>query len=248
VLADDNFATIAHAVEEGRTVYDNLKKAITFILPTNGGEALIVVAAIALGTTLPLTPVQILWVNMVTAVTLALALAFEPAESDVMRRAPRRPNEPILSGFLIWRVIFVSAILLVGTFGLFVWERSQGAGVELARTVAVDTLVMIEVAYLFNTRHMREPVINRAGLLGSRPVLIAIAVVIGLQLLFTYAPPMQTLFDTRPVSLLSWCLIMLVAAAALFLVEGEKWVCRWRSRRPSDTSAGACRNYPPTTS
>jgi magnesium-transporting ATPase (P-type) len=231
VLADDNFATIAHAVEEGRTVYDNLKKAITFILPTNGGEALIVVAAIALGSTLPLTPVQILWVNMVTAVTLALALAFEPAESDVMRRPPRRPQEPILSGFVIWRVIFVSAILLLGTFGLFVWEQSRGAGVELARTVAVDTLVMIEVAYLFNTRHLRDPVINRSGLLGSRPVLIAIGVVLGLQLLFTYAPPMQVLFDTRPVSLLSWCLIVLVAVAALLLVEAEKWVCRRRGRR-----------------
>jgi magnesium-transporting ATPase (P-type) len=231
VLADDNFATIAHAVEEGRTVYDNLKKAITFILPTNGGEALIVVAAIAFGTILPLTPVQILWVNMVTAVTLALALAFESAESDVMQRAPRRPNEPILSGFLIWRVAFVSAILLLGTFGLFVWERSQGAGIELARTVAVDALVMVEIAYLFNTRHLRDPVINRAGLLGSRPVLIAIGVVLGLQLLFTYAPPMQVLFDTRPVSLLSRCLIVLVAAAALLLVEGEKWVSRRLSRR-----------------
>ena len=228
VLADDNFATIAQAVEEGRTIYDNLKKAIIFILPTNGAQALIVVAAIALGMTLPLTAVQILWVNMVSAVTLALALAFEPAESDVMRRAPRRPDEPILSGFLVWRVAFVSAILLLGTFGLFAWERSQGAGIELARTVAVDALVMIEVAYLFNTRYLRDPVINRAGLLGSRPVLIAIAVVLGLQLLFTYAPPMQVLFETRPVSLLSWCLIVLVAAAALILVEAEKWVSRKR--------------------
>jgi magnesium-transporting ATPase (P-type) len=168
---------------------------------------------------------------MVTAVTLALALAFEPAESDVMRRPPRRPQEPILSGFVIWRVTFVSAILLLGTFGLFVWEQSRGAGIELARTVAVDTLVMIEVAYLFNTRHLRDPVINRSGLLGSRPVLIAIGVVVGLQLLFTYAPPMQVLFDTRPVSLLSWGLIVLVAVAALLLVEAEKWVSRRRSRR-----------------
>jgi magnesium-transporting ATPase (P-type) len=231
VLADDNFATIANAVEEGRTVYDNLKKAIAYILPTNGGEGLIILAAILLGTTLPITPVQILWVNMVTTVTLALALGFEPAESDVMRRAPRRPDEPILSGFLVWRVAFVSAILLLGTFGLFVWERSEGAEIELARTVAVNTLVMFEVAYLLNTRHLRDPVLNRAGLLGSRPILIAIGLVVGLQLLFTYAPPMQVLFDTRPLSLLSWCLIVLVALAALFLVEAEKWVSRRRSRR-----------------
>jgi magnesium-transporting ATPase (P-type) len=229
VLADDNFATIAHAVEEGRTVYDNLKKAIAYILPTNGGEGLIILAAILLGTTLPITPVQILWVNMVTTVTLALALGFEPAESDVMRRAPRRPDEPILSGFLVWRVALVSTILLLGTFGLFVWERSQGTGIELARTVAVNTLVMFEVAYLFNTRHLRDPVLNRAGLLGSRPVLLAVALVVGLQLLFTYAPPMQVLFDTRPVSLLSWCLIVLVAVAAMVLVEAEKWMSRRRS-------------------
>jgi magnesium-transporting ATPase (P-type) len=237
VLADDNFATIAHAVEEGRTVYDDLKKAITFILPTNGGEGLIIVAAVLLGSTLPLTPVQILWVNMVTAVTLALALAFEPAESDVMRRAPRQPSEPILSGFLIWRVAFVSAILLVATFGLFVWERSQGAEVELARTVAVNVLVIVEVAYLLNTRHLRDPVINRAGLLGSRPVLISIAIVIALQLLFTYAPPMQVLFDTRPAPVSSWGLILLVATAALILVEVEKWIGRSRSRRAFDAKA-----------
>jgi magnesium-transporting ATPase (P-type) len=163
---------------------------------------------------------------MVTTVTLALALAFEPAERDVMRRMPRRPSEPILSGFLIWRVVFVAAILLLGTFGLFVWERGQGATDELARTVAVNTLVMIEIAYLFNTRHLRDPVISRAGLLGSRPILIAIGIVLGLQLLFTYAPPLQVLFDTRPISLVSWCLILLVAAAALLVVELEKWVGR----------------------
>jgi magnesium-transporting ATPase (P-type) len=226
VLADDNFATIAHAVEEGRTIYDNLKKSIIFILPTNGAEALIIVAAILLGGTLPLTPVQILWVNMVTAVTLALALAFEPAESDVMRRAPRPPKEPIVSGLLIWRVAFVSAILLLATFGLFVWERSQGADIEVARTAAVNTLVMIEVAYLLNSRYLRDPVINRAGLLGSRPVLISIGLVIGLQLLFTYAPPLQVLFDTRPVAVSSWSLILLIAAATLVLVEGEKWLRR----------------------
>ena len=177
VLADDNFASIAHAVEEGRTVYDNLKKAITFILPTNVGEALIIVAAIVLGQLLPITPVQILWVNMITAVTLALALAFEPAENDVMQRPPRQPREPILSAFLIWRVALVAVILVAGTFGLFLWEQAQGAEIELARTVAVNTLVMFEVFYLFNTRYLRAPVLNRAGLFGSRPVLISVAVV-----------------------------------------------------------------------
>jgi len=230
VLADDNFATITHAVEEGRTVYDNLKKAIIFILPTNGGEALTVVAAILLGRLLPITPVQILWVNMVTAVTLALALAFESPESDVMKRAPRRPDEPLLSRFLVWRIMFVSTILLFGTFGLFLWEREHGASVELARTVAVNTLVMFEVFYLFTTRYLRRSVLSREGFLGSRPVVIAVAIVIALQLVFTYAGPMQALFFTRPIPVSSWVLILLVASSVLFLVEAEKWVIENHSR------------------
>ncbi len=226
VLADDNFASIAHAVEEGRTVYDNIKKAVTFALPTNGGEAFTIIAAIALGRVLPITPVQILWVNTITAVTLGLALAFEPAEADMMERPPRRPGEPILSRFLVWRIVFVSAILVAGIFGLFLWEREHGAGIELARTVAVNTLVMFEVFYLLNTRHLYAPVLNREGLLGSRPVLIAIGLAIAFQLLFTYAPPMQHLFETRPVDLGSWARIVATASMVLFLVEIEKWATR----------------------
>ncbi len=157
VLADDNFASIAHAVEEGRTVYDNIKKSILFILPTNGGEALTILAAIALGTMLPVTAAQILWVNMITAVTLALALVFEPAESDVMRRKPRDVHAPMLSGFMTWRILFVSVLMVIGTFGLFLWERLQGTDIETARTVAVNTLVIAEVFYLFNTRYPDRP-------------------------------------------------------------------------------------------
>jgi potassium/sodium efflux P-type ATPase len=157
VLADDNFASIAHAVEEGRAVYDNLRKALLFILPTNGGETLTLIAAILLGRALPITPVQILWVNMITAVTLALALAFEPSEGDVMKRPPRAPNAPILSGFLLWRIAFVSLIIVVGVFGLYLWERSRGADIEFARTVAVNTLVMFEVFYLLNARYIFSP-------------------------------------------------------------------------------------------
>ena len=126
VLTDDNFSTIAHAVEEGRTVYDNLKKAIVFIMPTNGGEAGMVLIAILFGMTLPITPVQILWVNMVSAVTLALALSFEKSEADVMRRPPRAVNEPLLSGFMLWRIVFVSALLTLGPMALFLWESARG--------------------------------------------------------------------------------------------------------------------------
>ena len=144
-----------HAVKEGRTVYDNLIKAILFILPTNDGEALIILAAILFGFhQLPLTPVQILWVNMVTAITLALSLAFESPEQNVMQRPPRNAYESMLTPHLIWRVMFVSVILMSGTFGLFLWEMDQGASIEHSRTVAVNTLIMFEIFYLFNSRYI----------------------------------------------------------------------------------------------
>ena len=231
VLADDNFASIAHAVEEGRTVYDNLKKAILFILPTNGGEALIILAAILFGFhQLPLTPVQILWVNMVTAVTLALSLAFEPPERNVMRRPPRNTSEPMLTPHLVWRIAFVSIILMSGTFGLFLWEMEQGANIERARTVAVNTLVVFEIFYLFNSRYITAPVFNRAGLTGNRYVLIAIGVLIVFQLGFTYLAPMQSLFGTTQIDFSIWLRILAVASSVLFLVELEKYVVRRMER------------------
>lgn len=233
VLVDDNFACIADAVEEGRVVYDNLKKAIMFILPTNGGEAFTIMAAIAFGRVLPITPVQVLWVNMITAVTLALALAFERAETNVMQRTPRHPKEPLLSGFLIWRIAFVSTILVAGTFGMFLWERSQGTDVALARTVAVNTLVMFEVFYLFSTRFLHTSVLNTAGLFGSRPVLIAIALVIIAQMAFTYTPQMQLLFGVQALSVEHWIAIVLVASSVLWLVELEKQVMLWRPAHQS---------------
>lgn len=226
VLADDNFASISHAVEEGRTVYDNIKKAILFILPTNGGEALVIIAAIALGRALPITPVQILWVNMITAVTLALTLAFEPSEKNVMQRAPRESDVPLLSRMFIWRITFVSFILMTGTFGMFLLERNGGATIEHARTVAVNTLVLFEIFYLFNSRYIFEPVLNREGLTGNKYVLIAIGLLILFQIIFTYADPMQTMFGTTSIDLLTWCRIILVASSVLFLVELEKAILR----------------------
>ncbi len=227
VLADDNFASIAHAVEEGRTVYDNLKKSILFILPTNGGEALIILAAILLGFhQLPLTPVQILWVNMITAVTLALALAFEPPEEHVMRRPPRDSDEPLLSRHLLWRIAFVSVILMAGTFGLYLMEMQQGMSIEHARTVAVNTLVMFEIFYLFNSRYITAPVFNRAGFTGNRYVLIAIGVLLVFQLAFTYLEPLQLLFGTTSLDGEIWLRIVLVAVSVLFLVELEKYIVR----------------------
>ena len=231
VLADDNFASIAHAVEEGRTVYDNLKKSILFVLPTNGGEALIIIAAIVMGRMLPITPVQILWINMITAVTLALTLAFEPAESKVMQRPPRSPKEPILSGFLIWRIIFVSLIIVTGTFGLFLWERDHGASIELARTVAVNTVVMFEIFYLFSARYLLAPSLNYEGLFGNRYVLYAIALLIPIQLGFTYLGPMQILFATTAMDINAWLRVIMVASTVLILVEIEKLLLRKYSKK-----------------
>ncbi|MFP4560296.1 MAG: HAD-IC family P-type ATPase, partial [Thiohalorhabdus sp.] len=231
VLADDNFASIANAVEEGRTVYDNLRKAILFLLPTSGGEGFTIMAAILLGVTLPFTPVQVLWVNMVTAVTLGLALAFEPTEPGVMRRPPRPPEAPILSGFLIWRVAFVSALLLAGTFGHYLWMEWQEAEVATARTVAINTLVMGELVYLFNSRYILEPVLNRSGLLGSRAVLLAVAVLVVLQALFTYAPPLQFLFGTAPLRPEEWGIILAFGVALFLVVELEKAFFRHRRQR-----------------
>jgi len=224
VLADDNFATIAEAVRAGRTVYDNLKKTILFILPTNGGEALVLIAAILLGATLPITPVQILWVNMVTAVTLALALAFEPAEPDVMRRPPRTADEPILSGFLIWRVFFVSLLFLGAISGKFALARAQGASIEEARTIVVNTLVVLEIFYLFSVRYLKASSLTWRGVLGTRAVLIAVAVVTALQILFTYAPFMRLFFDTRPLSLAQGAQIIAVGIGVLLVIEIEKWL------------------------
>ncbi|NOQ90786.1 MAG: HAD-IC family P-type ATPase [Gammaproteobacteria bacterium] len=234
VLADDNFASIAHAVEEGRTVYDNIKKAILFILPTNGGEALIILTAILFGfKQLPLIPVQILWVNMITAVTLALALAFEPPEKNVMQRPPRDAHEPMLTPYFIWRISFVSIILMSGTFGLFLWEMDGGASIEHARTVAVNTLVMFEIFYLFNSRYITASIFNWAGFTGNRYVLIAIAVLIVFQLGFTYLAPMQVLFGTTAIGLNIWLRILLVSSSVLFLVEIEKYLARQSIARKS---------------
>ena len=229
VLADDNFASISNAVEEGRTVYDNIKKSIAFILPTNGGQAGIIVAAILLGRVLPITPVQILWVNMVTAVTLALALTVEPAEPGVMARPPRDPKEPLLTRHTLWRISFVALIMVLGVFGLFLFELSSGAPLASARTVAVNTVVAFEIFYLFNSRFLLDSALSRRGFFGSGYALLAIIGVIALQAGFTYAAPMQHLFDSAAIGPVSWARILLVASSVLVLVELEKRIVRTAS-------------------
>ncbi|MFA6122160.1 MAG: cation-transporting P-type ATPase [Sideroxydans sp.] len=232
VLADDNFATIAHAVQEGRTIYDNIKKAIVFIMPTNGGEAGIVVITIVFGMALPLTPVQILWVNMVTAVTLALSLSFEKAEPDVMQRAPRAASEPILSSFMIWRISFVSILLALGVVALFLWEIARGTSLEMARTVAVNALVMGEIVYLFNCRYLLAPIRTWQDFTGNPYVLLSIAVLVVIQLAFTYVPFMQSLFGVVALNATAWGLIIGFGVLLFVAVEMEKWVIiKLNSRR-----------------
>jgi magnesium-transporting ATPase (P-type) len=226
VLADDNFATIVRAVREGRAVYDNLKKFILFMLPTNGGEALVVIAAILLELTLPLSPAQVLWINMVTSGTLGLALAFEPAEGDIMGRRPRSPGTPLLSGFFVWRVLLVSVLMMLGAFGLFYWELQAGTSVEQARTMAVNAVVVAEMFYLLNSRFIIAPVCNRSGLLGNPYVLLAIAACIPLQLAFTYWGPLQTVFGSTDLAAGDWLKIVAAGVLVFCIAELEKRVIR----------------------
>ncbi|MBS0511952.1 MAG: cation-transporting P-type ATPase [Proteobacteria bacterium] len=226
VLADDNFATIATAVREGRAVYDNLKKFILFMLPTNGGEALVVIAAILFELTLPLTPAQVLWINMVTSSTLGLALAFEPAEDGIMGRRPRPPGAPLLSGFFVWRVALVSVLMMTGALGLFLWELQLGNDIDTARTMAVNAVVAAEMFYLLNSRYIFAPVTTRDGLFGNRVALAAIAACVPLQLAFTHLPVMQDIFGSSGLTGIEWAKVLAAGLMVFALAEFEKLVIR----------------------
>lgn len=225
VLTDDNFASIEAAVEEGRGTFDNLTKFIVWTLPTNIGEGLVILAAIFAGTTLPILPVQILWINMTTAVLLGLMLVFEPKEPDIMKRPPRDPKEPILTCILIWRIIFVGFLLLLGTFGLFAYEQSNGAGVKEARTVAVNMLVMGELFYLFNCRSLTKSVFE-VGFFSNFWVFGGAGLMFVLQLLFTYMPFMNKAFHSSPISPDAWGRIVSAGVLVMLVVGMEKWIVR----------------------
>lgn len=226
VLADDNFATIANAVREGRGIYDNIRKFVLFMLPTNGGEALIVIAAILFELVLPLTPAQVLWINMATVSTLGLALAFEPAEDDVMRRSPRDPRAPLISWFFAWRLLMVSLLMMAGALGLFLWEIERGANLETARTMTVSAVVAAEMFYLVNSRYIFRSVLSREGLFGNRYVLLALAACTVLQIAYVYAAPLQAIFGSAPLTPAE-CLKVLLAGMLVFIVaELEKAAIR----------------------
>ena len=222
VLLDDNFASIERAVEEGRTVFNNLKKTILFILPTNGGECLTLVAGLLLGTLLPILPLHILWINLVTTVALAITLAFDPVDPDVMLRAPRDPKSPLIDRSLVWRIVYVSVLMALGTFGLFFYELEAGSSLEVARAVAVNVIVFFEVMYLFNSRHLSGSILNRRGFFGNRIIWWGIVAVIASQLLFTYWPVMNSLFRVAPLDTWMWLRVLGAAILLFLLVESEK--------------------------
>lgn len=230
VLTDDHFATIEAAVEEGRGVFDNLVKFIAWTLPTNLGEGLVITAAVFANVALPITPLQILWINMTTAVLLGLMLAFEPKEPGLMQRQPRNPEQPILTRHLLFRICLVGVLLLAGAFGLFEWELSQQATLAKARTVSVNVFVFGELFYLFNCRSLRYSMF-KVGVFSNPWVLVGVSAMIALQLLFTYWPVMQQLFGSAAIGQDEWLLILAVSLAIYAIVGLEKLMLRRFGKR-----------------
>jgi Ca2+-transporting ATPase len=223
VLTDDNFATIEAAIEEGRGIFDNLVKIISWTLPTNIGEGLIILIAILLNEVLPILPVQILWINMVTVTLLGLVLGLEPVEPGIMKRKPRDPDAPILSKMVIRRIILVGILILIGAFGLFEWEILRGQPLEVARTVAVNMVIFIEIFYLLNSRSLVYSPF-KIGFFKNRWLWFGIAGMVLLQILFTYAPFMQSIFSTGPLGFDEWWRILAFSFASFVIVEIEKWL------------------------
>ena len=222
VLADDNFASIAAAVREGRTVYDNMTKVISWTLPTSAGEATTIIFALLLGMTLPVTPAQILWVNTITAVTLGLALAFEPTEAHTMLRPPRARGEPLLSGALVWHVVLVSMLFVGGVFGVYQYAIEQGHSVDLARTIAVNTLVVMEIFHLFFIRNISGTSLTWKAVRGTPVVWAVVIVIVVAQFAFTYLPSMQAVFATESVPMVDGLIVIGIGVALFTVIELEK--------------------------
>ncbi len=226
VLADDNFATIKAGVEEGRGVYDNIRKSILFLLPTNTAQSLVIILAVLAGLALPITPVQILWVNMATAITLALALAFEPLEANVMRRPPRPISQGLVTSFVAVRVIWVGLLLTVGAFTLYDLVLQASENDALARTMAVNVLVAGQISYLFNCRRWQESSLELKYLFANPWAWVTAGLLIIMQLGFTYLPFAQQIFGTAALPGDYWTMIVGFAVLVFILVELEKLITR----------------------
>ncbi len=228
VLTDDNFATIEAAVEEGRGVFDNLRKFIVWTLPTNVGEGSIILVAMLFGLVLPVLPVQLLWVNMATSLFLGLMLVFEPKERDLMNRAPRDPKLPLLTVALIWRTGLIALIMILGAYWLYFYEtRVGGESLAAARTAVVNVIVMVQVAYLMNCRSLNHSLFY-LGFFSNPLVLAGATGMILLQIIFTYVSWMQRLFHTAPLDRGAWLRIAGVSVLSFGVVELEKFLRSWR--------------------
>ncbi len=224
VLTDDNFASIAAAVREGRTVHDNLKKVISWTLPTNVGESMVVVLALLAGLALPITAVQILWVNLITGITLGLALAFEPTEAGTMARPPRPRDAPILSGELVWHVVLVALLFMAAVFGIFNYAMDRGYPLALAQTMSMNMLVVLEIFHLFFIRNIHGTSLTWAAARGTKVVWIVVLTITAVQFAVTYLPPLQAILGTRPVSLPDGLLIVAIGVAFFAIIEIEKQI------------------------
>jgi len=224
VLADDNFASIAAAVREGRTVYDNLKKVISWTLPTNAGESMTIIVALLAGLTLPVTAVQILWVNLITGVTLGVALAFEPTEPRTMARPPRSRTAPILSGELVWHVVLVAALFLAAVFGVFSYAVDREYPADLAQTMAMNTLVVLEIFHLFFIRNIHGTSLTWTAVRGTPVVWLVVGIITFVQFAATYLPPLQAALGTSAVPILDGLLIVGVGIAFFGIIEIEKQI------------------------
>lgn len=222
VLADDNFASIVAAVREGRTVYDNILKVISWSLPTSSGEALTIMVALLAGLTLPITPIQILWVNLITSITLGLALAFEPSEANIMQRRPRSRNAMLLNGELVWHILFVSLLFLAGVFGIYSYAIAQAYSIELARTLALNTLVVMEVFHLLFIRNRHSAHLDWHAIRGTRVVWLTIICVTAAQFAVTYMPPLQAVFSTASVPIEDGLIVVAIGMLLFFVIEIEK--------------------------
>jgi Ca2+-transporting ATPase len=223
VLTDDNFASIEAAVEEGRGVFDNLQKFIVWTLPTNGGEGLVILIAVLLGISLPILPVQILWINMMTAICLGVTLSFEPKERGIMDRPPNKAGAPILDSLLIQRILLVSALLCAGAFAIFEWLLSQGSTVAEARTGAVAMIVFGELFYLFNCRSLSRSFLS-TGLFSNPYLWLGSGLMVALQVAFTHVPLMNRLFGSQPLDGPAWLLVLAFSLLVSLVVGIEKFL------------------------
>ncbi len=246
VLTDDNFATIRVAVEEGRRVYDNLVKSLAFVLPTNLGEALIILVSVVffpmMGSEvlMPILPVQILWINLVATVTLAIPLAFEAKEADIMKRKPRPMSESLFGPFLIWRTFLVAVLMTAGAIGLFWVEFNSllaegvdsGMALRQAQTIAVTTIIFFQIFYLFNCRSIKHSVFS-VGFFSNRAIFIGVIALLLMQVAFVHAPILNILFSSEPLSLSCWLRAAAVGVLVLPVIALEKYLYKRRQKTES---------------